>query len=95
MNDLTLSRTERRFFTLRKAAFAVIAGLMIAACSSDTRKKIDDDIEEHYQQICEFDNITFQKVKRGTPGHQLCVELWRSGIDPDEIYNDNGGGQSD
>ena len=78
---------------MKKLGFLMGVVLIIAACSSQERAKIDQEIEEDFQKRCEFDNITFEKFERGTPAHTFCVELWRSGIDPDEIYNINGGGR--
>lgn len=95
MPDSRLLAKSKIGIFLNQIVSILVVSVFATACSTERLNQIDQEIEEQYQKICEFDNITFEKVERGSPGHQLCVELWRSGIDPDEIYNNNGGGQSD
>ncbi|MEQ8195223.1 MAG: hypothetical protein RIB59_12125 [Rhodospirillales bacterium] len=71
---------------MNKLGLLVIAGLLLSGCVGTP-----ESIEAFYSEACEYDSL-FQYHKPGSPTHEFCMELARSGIEP---WEDLHGGDAD
>ena len=67
-----------------KAAVVICFSGFLIGCVSDV------EMEAIYRQQCQFDRITFEHIKLGTPEFEYCLDLYRSGLGGFE--NDSHGG---
>ncbi|MEX2452051.1 MAG: hypothetical protein WD407_14435 [Rhodospirillales bacterium] len=75
---------------MTRIGILIIAGLLLAGCA--TSKSDEAYYEAFYSEACTFDYDSFQEYKPGSPEHEFCMELARSGIEPWEDLRDGGGG---
>jgi len=67
-----------------KKISVLLAGLALASCSNI----VDQNSDAYRSEYCTFDSISFEYYPPGSGDHKWCLELWESGIDPDEDWND-------
>ncbi len=58
----------------------LFAGLILVSCAG----VVDQTSDAYRSEYCTFDSVTFEAYAPGSEDHKWCLELWESGIDPDD-----------
>ncbi len=62
----------------------IFASLVLVSCAGI----VDQTSDAYRSKYCTFDSVTFDVYQPGSNDHKLCLELWESGIDPDDDIHD-------